>query len=114
MIGVFIEIEKRCGFHAFDVASVRNEIEVELKDLILAVFHFKLNRAKHFNYLADDVSLPGLKRTGDLHSDRASPGCSFHPNKIPESRPNNRQWIHTGMGIKVPVLLRDDGLSQQR
>ncbi len=68
------EIAERCGAHAFEIAAIGRQAEVETEDLRLGVAQFELHGAQGFDGLVAVVARVWRQQARRLHGDGRAAG----------------------------------------
>ena len=100
------EINARRRADAFDIAAIRCEVEIRLKDFPLAIMVFILEGASHLRELAQKRGRGQAEpEPGHLHGDRGTahtPCPAEHPRRSPEQG----QRIDAGVPVEIPILVK--------
>ena len=110
VVGRLLKVEQRGRFHAFNIAAVGHQVQVELENFGLAVVGLQLRGAQHFEQLIAEGALLGLQQAGHLHGNGAGPGGAAGSENVPPGSLHYRQRIDPKMVVKIPVLLVNNGL----
>jgi hypothetical protein len=100
------EIGQRRGAHAFDIAAIRGELKVEVKDFVLAQPFFQGQGGEHLVQLAPRLPRRSAgQQAGDLHGDGGGAGDGPAVADQLERGARQRADIDAAMRAEAAVLI---------
>ena len=103
---LFAEIGERCRAHAFEIAAIRRNAQIQRQDLVLGERALELERTHHLTQLRGEAAFASrFEQAGHLHGDGRRAGDDASLTDQLHHRPSERERVDAAMRFKALVLV---------